>query len=291
MTVVHFDFIDNQNKFLDRVDVELLDTRGARAWAYAVLLNNSDRNVIRLSGNPKPLSDSKKLELLSNIHRLLLELKKLGYAYISTFPNTLSELTTDHFNQLHRHFTESSVNLWGDKTKSIEELISVNKPLLELNQLIHEFESVCITQRRIEHNNLAKELLIEADGGEFGYDIKPFRDHHSFNHTDVIINSYILGKSLIESYLCNDDPNAWDTSGNIRTNGGCVFLLTDCRSQLYQSAEFRDWLMDHNCGYQNTQADFPIGKFMPGQHQKAEKIYELARTNNSIFSKISITIT
>lgn len=287
MTTAHFDFFDQSGSHLDRVDVLLLDTQGARAWAYAVMLNSPDRKVATRKGS-QWRSLKQDATWLNDIHATLLELDNLGYRYPCPFPKTVEELTLENFNDLHRYFTESAVNLWAEKTKPWQEIVKVDQPFQKLNTLIHNLETSIPNLRREEFWKNNKEIMVIADGTELGYDIKPFRDCHSFDHIDVIIDGYILGKTLIESYLCNDDPNAWDTSGNIRTNGGCIFLLSDYRAQLYHSQEFQNWLTEHNCDYQNTQADFPIGNFAKGHKSRAEQLLGLPLWQTSC--KVSVTI-
>lgn len=286
MTIIQFDFFDNNEK-IEQIDVELHNTRGAQAWAYAVLLNNPSRKV--QSPWLPPEQPARQQQLLLNIHNTIDELNALGYIYPSAFPTDYTKLNYSHFNLLHRFFTNSEVSLWDNKTKPLDNILAASAPLSKLNTLIHNLELYYPTTKRIDYIKKAKEMIISTDCNEIGYDIKPFRNHHTFEHCDVVIDWYILGKTLLESFVSNDDPSEWDTSGNIRTTGGCAFLLTDYRYQTYHSQDFQNWLTEHNCGYQNTHADFPLGNFLPNQKSKAESIYS-SRQLSSISCNVSVII-
>jgi hypothetical protein len=102
----------------------------------------------------------------------------------------------------------------------------------------------------------------------YGFDIKPYMNCHRRDHHDVVLDPYILGKTIIQSFLDIDDPSQWDTTGHVSTDGGCMFVLTDHRQTIYQSSEYYNWLAKYNLNYYNTYADFPIGNFIAGDKQR-----------------------
>ena len=108
-------------------------------------------------------------------------------------------------------------------------------------------------------------------------------------HADVILDTYILGKTLIESFLNQDNPVNWDTSGHVRTNGGCCFLMTDARNRIYKSQEFKNWLQEHNASMNNIYADFPLGNFAPGHKKKLDTWFNEYRLGGRCQVDIQIT--
>jgi hypothetical protein len=88
---------------------------------------------------------------------------------------------------------------------------------------------------------------------------------HNFNSyidsldSMVLLNTSILGKSVLQAFYEHDDPTADDCTGRLGSFGGFVIDLTDNRRQLYQSMEFQRWLKQYNLDDTQIPYEFPIG--------------------------------
>jgi hypothetical protein len=86
-----------------------------------------------------------------------------------------------------------------------------------------------------------------------------YQQYHSDQHYDIILGSEILGKTLLQSYLDQDDPRDWDTSGHYASAGGLQITYLPTRQTIYQSRSFQQWLQQHQVGPDQLRHDFPIG--------------------------------
>jgi hypothetical protein len=110
-----------------------------------------------------------------------------------------------------------------------------------------------------------------------------WRSYHSPEHYDVIFGSQILGKTILKSFLDQDDPRDWDTSGHYNNNGALQILPTRHRQQVYQSQQFRDWVERHDISLDQVWYDFPVGNVL--DHSALEKITKKFQTQ--AFLKVS----
>jgi hypothetical protein len=270
----HFKFFDKNNNFIDIITVNLFDNPGVKAWAYAVMLNNKERNI----GFKFPFgtySDPEKKQLLyTDIKQNVASLAEIGLVFNKTIPESSELIDQLTLNLLHRFFTECCLTIWNDQYTDIELQTRANSLLQKLNTDIHDLEDLCPNGHKEQWSQNLLEIWILNSSQEIGYDIKPFRKYHSTDHADVILDTYILGKTLIESFLTQDNPNHWDTSGHVRTNGGCCFMLSDTRSQIYKSLEFNNWLKQHGVSHDRVYADFPLGNFETGHKEKLKNWFD-----------------
>jgi hypothetical protein len=75
----------------------------------------------------------------------------------------------------------------------------------------------------------------------------------------VILNESILGKSVLQSFSENDNPNAQDCTGRLGSYGGFIIELDDNRKNIYRSKEFISWAQSHNRVFNSLPLEFPIG--------------------------------
>ena len=258
------------------ITVDLFDNPGVRAWAYAVLLNNKNRSVMFQNISRWEEYDIIRVEEgYNNIIKTLDQLRGTVFEFKNPVPS-LDNIDQEFLNTLHRHFTDSCYKLWarplindfcGLDSQSFFDMLSQLNPLLDdLNENVHHIETYFSTAQKIKFRNIGPELHLRCTNGT-SFDIKPFNRYHSFEHADLILDAHILGKTLIESYMCNDNPNHWDTSGHSRTTGGCIFLLDDTRAQIYSSEDFTNWLTAHNLTKKQALADFPLGNCRSGDKE------------------------
>lgn len=273
MSQAIFTFTDRQsNQSIDTVVFDLLDNAGCRAWQYAVMLNANSRIVFPSSPiifqpiRPPDVNDSyKKLKCAIE------ELASSDFAFTQAVPESFETVDQDFLNRLHRHFTSSVATMWYPKYAGPVDY-AIDKVLHDINHLVHTLDEYVPNPTKLKYNRCSNTILALSHGQELSYDIFPFRKYHSYESADLILDSHILGKSLIESFACEDDPTSWDTAGHMRTNGGAIIQLDSFRQELYNSADFLDWLKKHGVEKNQKLADFPLGYFAPGQRSKLESL-------------------
>jgi hypothetical protein len=266
-----YTFFEKTNgQLVDQVEFDLFDNPGVRAWQCAVMLNSPDRTLVQ---RPTILNRSiVTTNVYTTYQQLKLAIKNLAqtrFAWKEFVPETFDQVDQLFMNSLHRHFTNSCYSLWDHKQVQSDN-VKIDKILHEVNDLVHQLETYLGTDIKLIYGNTNTEIRASNDGRELGYDIFPFRHYHSYEPADLILDPYILGKTLIESFACNDDPSSWDTNGHMRTNGGSIMLLDTLRSKIYNSKEFIEWLNQYGLEKSSKLADFPLGNFVPGHRNKLE---------------------
>lgn len=180
-------------------------------------------------------------------------------------------------NRVHRYFTTlmqyrkfnltSNTVIDGDSTN-----IAVFYKLGHIiNEAVHKIEHYCMNQTRQKYLKFNKLLHVNLPG--FNYHLNATHKWHGFNqedyqyHTwgsdyDVIFNAEILGKTILQSFIDEDNPNYFDTSGHNGWWGSFLILTNDSRKRIYDSDDFNNWLADHGVSKEskNIYGDFPIGK-------------------------------
>lgn len=281
-----YTFIDKHTKDVaDVIEFDLIDNPGSKAWQCVVMLNSPERSLSKISPIPavKPLPENiaDQYQVLKDV---VSKLNITDFPYPDPLPDNFAMVDQVLMNKLHRHFTNSCLDLWNPqyKTNNINEIHDL---LDKLNLNIHELELYLPTDIKISHEKSLSEVLTFSTG--LSYDIFPLRQYHSYEPADLILDGHILGKTLIESFRCQDDPNSWDTRGHMRTSGGAIMILENFRQEIYNSKDFSDWLDQHGTNKHRTYADFPLGNFVPGHKQKLKS---LAQTLYKYFVKVHIVI-
>jgi hypothetical protein len=268
-----FTFTDQlTNQTADKIEFDLIDNVGCRAWQYAVMLNDCSRTLFRTG--PVKFHKSLPYDIEIKYKKLKQVVDKLSstpFAYEHPVPDSFYEIDQNFMNKLHRHFTDSCAVLWYPKHADSADR-TLDKILQELNNNIHELEGYLPTDHKSKYSGLQNEIWALNNGRELGYDIFPFRQYHSYEPADLILDGYILGKTLMESFACDDDPTSWDTAGHMRTNGGAIIQLTTTRQEIYNSSEFYNWLQRHGVEKYQKYADFPLGYFVAGHRSKLESL-------------------
>lgn len=278
------------NQIADVIEFDLLDNPGCRAWQYAVLLNDKSRSIHygrpAAFHSPPPENIQQRYQ---EFKKVINQLADLGFVFDQSVPDSFVLVTQDFMNQAHRHFTNCCQIIWSSTYTDFDLQARANSLLQTLNSHVHFIESYVATPNKIKYSvNQNLEIYLFNDGKELGYDMFPFRQYHSYDHADLILDPYILGKTLIESFLCDDDPSHWDTTGHVKTNGGACILLDNHRQRLYGSQEFNQWLDRHRVNKNSRFADFPLGNFVPGHKQKLQALKKgLGSYNCSVSIKLS----
>jgi hypothetical protein len=271
-----FTFTDqSDNRTVDVVEFDLIDNVGCRAWQYAVMLNNPSRYLHRRSPinlyKKRPANIADRYETLKSI---IEKLSTTEFAWHHRIPESFDQVDQDFMNLAHRHFTTSCFSLWNPSIARLADRDYLDRVLHDLNSIVHDLELYVPTANKLKYHQTGREICLANDGRELGYDILPFKQYHSYDPADLIMDGYILGKTLLESFACHDNPTSWDTTGHIRTNGGAHILLDNTRQQIYESVEFLEWLQSHNLEKHMAFPDFPLGHFVPGHQSRMESLYK-----------------
>jgi hypothetical protein len=283
MSRAHFTFrTTDTDKIIDVLTVDLFDTPGSRAWQYAVLLTDKTRTAKALNGPVvycKPGDIDYSTDEIATCYQQLLEcvdqLKATPYPLEETVP-ALADIDQHFLNRLHRHFTTTCRSIWSRYTGMTKDhLMLINDVLHRINAIVHALEKYYPTTQKLEWNRVGKELEIRPVVHNGGFDIAEYGESHSFEPADMILDAYILGKTLLESYFTDDDPRQWDTMGHTQTNGGCNLVLTDHRQQMYNSDNFQNWLKIQ-AGLPGRQVfgDFRLGNFISGHRERAYDLFK-----------------
>jgi len=275
---------------VEQIEFELLDNPGVRAWQYAVMLNGKSRDLRYRSAihvTPRaPNAD----QLYSELVKIQKRLSGTEFAFPFHIPGELEQLDQDFFNLAHRHFTQSCDRFWDPRRDAAPDL-DIDRVLHQLNDVVHQLELGYTTRHKQVYGGQGLEVWLPNDGHELGYDIRPFKKYHSFEPADLIMDAYILGKTLLEAFASHDDPTQWDVSGHVSTNGGAIVCLGATRHEIYQSQDFLDWLASWNRQPAEVFADFPLGNFLPGHRSRMQAVVqELLLDSNKYSAQLDIIL-
>lgn len=244
--------------------VDLIDNPGVRAWA-AHCAKLTDKREVAFQpipgGNVTPDADLARCwPYQQSIQQALADSR-----YPLPLPVTAPEqVKQHHLNVWHRWFTDNTKTI--DQINDYKEWAHEYHWLHELNQLVHIWERYTYEWPRTEfdtNHSIEINLWPKLDAHGFpeieSVDMEPYAQYHSFQHADLILDQAIHGKSTMQSFLDNDDPRHWDTTGHHLSHGGCKILTSTRRSEMYQSTAFRSWLNRNQIDYSDLLADFPLG--------------------------------
>jgi hypothetical protein len=238
------------------------------------------------------------------------KLKQINY----TFPFSISDefdRSQDTLNQLHRFFTYNV--LWYhdqqieldkknpfDENFKIPEYMSFQQWLDivdEINVAVHQLESACHPHKnkkiildqhplsmiicnpiRKSHTDLYPWLQFTIEDQAHNFD-----EYMALESPMVILNDSILGKSVLQSFYENDDPNAQDCTGRLGSFGGFVIELDDTRKNIYRSPEFTSWAQSHNRALDSLPLEFPIGYISNFENQRSTLLQKMKIYKNTKF--------
>lgn len=75
----------------------------------------------------------------------------------------------------------------------------------------------------------------------------------------VLLNSSMLGKSILQSFYDHDDLLAKDCTGRLGSHGGFLIDINRNRKKIYESEEFKHWVDGHKLDINYLPLEFPIG--------------------------------
>ena len=234
-------------------------------------VNSSEYEIFRKTH--QLIDPSYKTNNWNTILSTLQDLKSLGYCVPFEVPN---EFTYDQhlLNQLHRFFTYNA--LWhgsgesnpydpGFQTDlSFEEWHDI---INKINVAVHSLEDITTNPNKtiIADQFPLEFFLLDIKEKSFNSIVEFDQDDQKLNftyfnyqqHPLVLLDGSILGKSVFQSFLTDDDPSLKDCTGRLLSYGGFVIDLNNSRSRLYQSPEFLEWCDKFNLV--SPPLEFPIG--------------------------------
>ncbi len=268
------------NLFLD-----VLDNPGAQAWAnhfghaYETTAHICDHTYVETLNKEDELAGA-----YQSILRVLDQLKYMGLEYPAATPEPFIETTAEQchkdLNLLHRFFTTQqqrcNLNHYGKDFDHVQATVF----LQQLNDLVHYAEGFISRGHSDCPVNSMREIKLYRpthSGDPVWLDMSAYQQYHSADYYDVVLTSEILGKTLLQSYLDNDDPDHWDTSGHYVSAGGLQICLSGTRQKIYQSASFHRWITSYHVDPQQAVYDFPIGNISNKHSQEWNQVLDYLR--------------
>lgn len=241
------------------VVVDLVDNPGVNAWTDKFLDNYTTLLTVHDHLKVSKMDAEKFNHAAADCDSLINQLAQHGIIYLGPDISTVDHNTLNH---VHRFFTHNqqrcNVREFGNNF-DYDLVISM---LDSINTHVHDLEGflprgpVDMPVSQIEEIKLYHPT--HCDTADW-VDLTDYRQYHSDQHYDVILSSEVLGKTLLQSYLDQDDPTDWDTSGHYVSAGDLQITHMPTRQQIYQSASFKQWLERHSADPTELKYDFPIG--------------------------------
>jgi hypothetical protein len=249
------------------VHVDLLDNPGVQLWANKFLNVTYETIVIQHDHLYTRPPDYQRINKLQNQCKILVEeLAQHGVVYsgadIVPFETSTTEQMHQWLNQLHRFFTHNQERCNLRQLTPGADYHLIFHKLEQINYHIHDIELYVPRRSQDLAVNSIDEIKLWHNSQTTDpawVNLEPHRQYHSDQHYHVILTSEVLGKTILQSYLDNDDPNDWDTSGHYASAGGLQICCSNTRQRIYQSDSFKKWLSDNKMNHQDVYYDFPIG--------------------------------
>jgi hypothetical protein len=242
------------------VQVNLLDNPGVAHWADKFLNCNYTTSV--LSHDHLWIHDMNHTQF-NHAHTqcqlLISQLAPFGLVYQGPDISTVDHRSLNH---AHRFFTHNQQRCNNREFGDDFDYHSVMRMLDDLNLYVHELELYIargpedIAVDKIEEIKLYQPTNYNSNEW---CSLSDYQQFHSDQHHDIILSSEVLGKTLLQSYLDQDDPGDWDTSGHYASAGSLQITYLPTRQTIYQSSSFHRWLQQHQVCPDQLRYDFPIG--------------------------------
>jgi len=185
------------------------------------------------------------------------------------------EITQQHLNVWHRWFTNNTKIIGtGNREYAVE-----FHWLHEINQVVHQLENHVYEWPKQELGQVGWDLNLqpEMDCHGFGIgfvDLAPHQQYHTWDHADLILDQAIHGKSTMQSFIDNDDPKNWDTTGHHISWGGCKLVNKNFRPAVYQGSLFQQWMSSNGVTHQDLWGDYPLGNIVNRDQTQLDRIFE-----------------
>lgn len=261
---------------------DLLDNPGVRAWADHCRKIPDARNNCAYQEVPPRYVSGALQALWKKQQQVQQELAK------TTLPiplpvDAVDQITQHHLNVWHRWFTTHTQFYVNDHP----ELAIEFHWLHELNQIVHILEQNIPNwlNNKLQQNGREFNLPANVDTHGFGVgyvDLTQHRQHHSWEHADLILDQAVHGKTTMQSFIDNDDPKHWDTTGHHMSWGGCKIVCGTYRQEIYQSPLFCNWMDRNAVTRQDLWGDYPLGNIVNRDEAQLNRIFQ--RQNRDLLS-------
>jgi len=219
------------------------------------------------------------------------DLKSLGYVFPFELPN---KFTNDQelLNNLHRFFTynimwdqSNEVNPYDTQFQTDLSFEQWHDLLDKINHAVHWLEVITTNPNKKILNKLPMKFLhiLPKQGSPktvLGFDQNDQLQNFTYFDYDqkplVLLSGSITGKSILESFLTNDNPTLKDCTGRTISHGGFVIDLNNSRSKIYQSTEFRSWYNKFSLT-SPLPLEFPIGHVINPEKLSLVKLLRLRK--------------
>lgn len=263
------------------VIVQFLNNTGAN-MIYNKLRANDNYNVdlhklinINLRSTSIPSSDT-------YLNALFDKISRLGLKHNITIPEMISQ---QELNYYHRFFTSNAEWLSAAKNNKllsnpynenffITNLVDIDTFLAaiwEISQEVHEIEQLLDTdtERNLRDDGFNIEYLSmkcmpkSVDNNLWTVlDDASIQSSYIDSDANVMLYAEVQGKTILQGFLDEDDPNQEDIGGREGTYGSFVIDLDNRRRELYNSDIFNNWLSVNNITLDDALLEYPIGKII-----------------------------
>lgn len=271
----------------ETLEFELLNNPGVAAWAEHCKKISSDRLVTKQPVAPTPAMIMDYSDLWAQ--QQLVQQSLANTTLPIPMPVTAREqITQHHLNVWHRWFTHHT-NIIGTQNT---ELATEYHWLHELNQIVHRLENSVREWPKQELGVRGYDLNLQPVMDEHGFgqgmvDLAPHRQYHSWEPADLILDQAVHGKTTMQSFIDNDDPKNWDTTGHHISWGGCKLVNSHYRQAIYQDELFRQWMDRNTVTHQDLWGDYPLGNIINRDQAQIDRIFDNKAQD---FTSIKLTI-
>lgn len=273
------------------LNVELIDNPAVNSWAEHFLQRNlpvTAERSFNVSQRPVVPWNNDAKQKYSRMQELFDILNGIGFVFDYPQPSCVEEITRDYLNKAHRFFTQNQKYVNFNR-REVANALEITDYFQEVNHLVHELEVFLDTEAKpllsddFKSNWNEVMLLHDTayDDENWWFMNDSFRNYHSSEFANLILGPQILGKTLIQSFLDQDDPNNWDTSGHYSNNGFLILMNKPYRQEIYNSDVFKNWLSKHGVTPDQMYYDFPIGNVT--NKQDLDRVFPYITSSNRKF--------
>ena len=273
---INIDFINST----EILEFELFDNPGVQKWAelckkVPTIRTTATQRIAREA--PRSLLHNTDLWIQQQLVQQQLSVTNLP---IPMPVDTPYQITQQHLNIWHRWFTHHTHTSQKHSTSTVE-----YHWLHELNQIVHKLELCFWEWPNPQLGVCGVEMNFTAGVDNHGHatefvDLTPYREYHSWESADLILDQAVHGKTTMQSFLDNDDPKNWDTTGHHISWGGCTLVKSHYRREIYQDDLFRQWMNQNNVTHSNLFGDFPLGNIVNRDQSVIDRIFESVDKSN-----------
>jgi len=277
---IDIEFVNSKESLL----FDLLDNPGVHAWANHCKTLSPDRSATTQTIAPESavFLDYSNIWIQQQLVQNSLAATTLPLPMPVTAPE---QITQQHLNVWHRWFTHNTnwMHLQFPHHPTTigypnAELATAYHWLHELNQIVHRLENSVWEWPKPDLGVCGHDLNLQPKTNAHGFgefvDLHPYRQYHSWEPADLILDQAIHGKSTMQSFIDNDNPKNWDTTGHHESFSGCKLVSTHYRQAIYQGHLFDQWMNRNDVTHQDLWGDYPLGNIVNRDQAQLDRIFD-----------------